>query len=103
MSNFSDELRRPLVEEREAVLESILCDERLGLCLRVRAAIRVEMRLLGQLAAPAVAVYLLNYILSMATQIFSGHIGNLDLAAASLGNNGIQIFAYGLLVSQIQH
>ncbi|GMH15790.1 hypothetical protein Nepgr_017631 [Nepenthes gracilis] len=34
----------------------------------------------------------------MSTQIFCGHLGNLELAAAALGNNGIQIFAYGLML-----
>lgn len=34
----------------------------------------------------------------MSTQVFAGHLGNLELAASSLGNNGIQTFAYGLLV-----
>ncbi|RVX07927.1 Protein detoxification 40 [Vitis vinifera] len=32
-------------------------------------------------------------------QIFCGHLGNLELAASALGNNGIQIFSYGLMVS----
>ncbi|XP_071721796.1 protein DETOXIFICATION 40-like [Rutidosis leptorrhynchoides] len=36
--------------------------------------------------------------MSMSTQIMSGHLGNLELAAASLGNNGIQVFAYGLML-----
>jgi MATE family multidrug resistance protein len=35
----------------------------------------------------------------MSTQIFSGQLGTLELAAASLGNTGIQSFAYGLMVS----
>jgi len=56
------------------------------------------MRLLVRLAAPAVLVYMINYLMSMSTQIFSGHLGTLELAAASLGNTGIQIFAYGLMV-----
>jgi len=56
------------------------------------------MKLLFFLAAPAVMVYMINYIMSMSTQIFSGHLGNLELAAASLGNTGIQVFAYGLMV-----
>ncbi|KAJ6925517.1 protein DETOXIFICATION 40-like [Populus alba x Populus x berolinensis] len=34
----------------------------------------------------------------MSTQIFCGHLGNLELAAVSLGNTGIQVFAYGLLL-----
>ncbi|XP_045803868.1 protein DETOXIFICATION 40-like [Trifolium pratense] len=36
--------------------------------------------------------------MSMSTQILSGHLGTLELAAASLGNTGIQIFAYGLML-----
>lgn len=41
---------------------------------------------------------MINYLMSMSTQIFSGHLGNLELAAASLGNTGIQVFAYGLML-----
>ena len=79
-------------------LESILTDTSVPLVRRYRAAIGVEMKLLMNLAAPAVLVYMLNYVMSMSTQIFSGHLGNLELAAASLGNTGIQVFAYGLMV-----
>ena len=42
--------------------------------------------------------YMINYLMTMATIIFVGHLGKTELAAASLGNNGIQTFAYGLLV-----
>ncbi|XBI83068.1 hypothetical protein VPH35_091623 [Triticum aestivum] len=62
------------------------------------AATAVEMRMLVRLAAPAVLVYMINYLMSMSTQIFSGHLGTLELAAASLGNTGIQVFAYGLML-----
>ncbi|XP_074576910.1 protein DETOXIFICATION 40-like [Curcuma longa] len=79
-------------------LESILSDDSLPRVRRIWMATLVEMRLLVYLAAPAVMVYMLNYVMSMATQIFSGHLGNLELAAASLGNTGIQIFAYGLML-----
>ncbi|XP_043693225.1 protein DETOXIFICATION 40-like [Telopea speciosissima] len=41
---------------------------------------------------------MINYLMSMSTQIFSGHLGNLELAASSLGNTGIQVFTYGLLL-----
>ncbi|KAE9457897.1 hypothetical protein C3L33_10182, partial [Rhododendron williamsianum] len=64
---------------------------------RIRPAIWIELKLLRQLAAPAVFVYMVNYVLSMSTRILAGHLGNLDLAAASLGNSGIQSFAYGLM------
>ncbi|CAA6671952.1 unnamed protein product [Spirodela intermedia] len=78
-------------------LERILTDRSTPLLRRLASATGVEMGLLVNLAAPAVIVYMLNYVMSMATQIFSGHLGNLELAAASLGNTGIQIFAYGLM------
>jgi MATE family multidrug resistance protein len=79
-------------------LETILGDASLPWSRRMSAATLVEMRLLLRLAAPAVLVYMINYLMSMSTQIFSGHLGTLELAAASLGNTGIQVFAYGLMV-----
>lgn len=79
-------------------LESVLTDGSVPLGRRVWLGSVIEMRLLVHLAAPAVLVYMLNYVMSMATQIFSGHLGTLELAAASLGNTGIQVFAYGLMV-----
>jgi multidrug resistance protein, MATE family len=80
-------------------LESILTDSSAPLAWRAWAATTIELRLLTRLAAPAVVMYMINYLMSMSTQIFSGHLGNLELAAASLGNTGIQIFAYGLMVT----
>uniref|UniRef100_A0A0D9VVU2 Protein DETOXIFICATION n=1 Tax=Leersia perrieri TaxID=77586 RepID=A0A0D9VVU2_9ORYZ len=79
-------------------LESILSDASMPLGQRAWAATSIELGLLTRLAAPAVVMYMINYLMSMSTQIFSGHLGNLQLAAASLGNNGIQMFAYGLML-----
>ncbi|KAK7272293.1 hypothetical protein RJT34_28796 [Clitoria ternatea] len=79
-------------------LERILSDTNVPVLTRFRLATWIEFKLLFFLAAPAVLVYLINYVMSMSTQIFSGHLGNLELAAASLGNTGIQIFAYGLML-----
>ena len=79
-------------------LESILSNKEVPLFHRLRNATSIELKLLMQLAAPAVGVYMVSFGMSTATQIISGHLGNLELAAASLGNNGIQMFAYGLLV-----
>ncbi|KAE8770541.1 protein DETOXIFICATION 40 [Hordeum vulgare] len=67
-------------------LESILSDELVPWARRMLAATTVEMRMLVRLAAPAVLVYMINYLLSMSTQIFTGHLGTLELAVASLGN-----------------
>ncbi|KAK4344168.1 hypothetical protein RND71_037262 [Anisodus tanguticus] len=79
-------------------LETVLLNTEIPLWSKLRLATWIEMKLLFYLAAPAVMVYMINYIMSMSTQIFSGHLGNLELAAASLGNTGIQVFAYGLML-----
>ncbi|KAH7838953.1 hypothetical protein Vadar_033091 [Vaccinium darrowii] len=83
-------------------LEGVLSDTSLSGFQRLRRATVIELNILFKLAAPAIVVYLLNDVTSMATQIFCGHLGNLELAAASLGNNGIQIFAYGVMFLQAQ-
>ncbi|KAL6644332.1 hypothetical protein ACP70R_015940 [Stipagrostis hirtigluma subsp. patula] len=79
-------------------LEGILADGDAPWASRASRAAMIELQLLAPIAAPAVVVYVLNNMLSISTQIFSGHLGNLELAASSLGNNGIQIFAYGLML-----
>lgn len=79
-------------------LERILADESSSPARRLARAARAELRMLWALAAPAVAVYMINYAMSLSTRIFCGQLGTLELAAASLGNVGIQVFAYGLMV-----
>ncbi|KAK4360945.1 hypothetical protein RND71_019897 [Anisodus tanguticus] len=98
---------KPLLEPKEPVmavehvsseLEDILSDTSLSNFQRLGRASVVESRNLFRLAAPAIIVYLLNNVTSMSTQIFCGHLGNLELAAASLGNEGIQLLAYGVML-----
>eukprot|EP01018_Ginkgo_biloba_P010797 Gb_06027 [translate_table: standard] len=79
-------------------LEMILSNTDQTWLKRTRDAVALESKLLWSLAAPAVVVYMVNYVMNMITQIFCGHLGNLELAAASLGNIGIQVFAYGLML-----
>ncbi|CAN0914527.1 Protein DETOXIFICATION 40 [Linum grandiflorum] len=79
-------------------LETVLSDSSMPFSDRLKKATCIESKLLFHLAAPAVIVYMINYLMSMSTQIFAGHLGNLELAAASLGNTGIQVFAYGLML-----
>ncbi|KAJ9136339.1 hypothetical protein P3X46_033430 [Hevea brasiliensis] len=101
MLSHSQPLLQSFRSGHEAVtseLEDILNDTRTPTFKRLRSASWVELKLLFQLAAPAVIVYLLNNVVSMSTQIFCGHLGNLQLAAVSLGNTGIQVFAYGLML-----
>ncbi|KAM6549044.1 hypothetical protein CsatB_020720 [Cannabis sativa] len=84
--------------ESSGQLETILSNTNVPFAQRFWPALKIELRLLFFLAAPAVIVYMINYLMSMSTQIISGHLGNLELAASSLGNNGVQIFAYGLML-----
>lgn len=100
--NQKEDTNQPLLEHNKEYsteqLESILYDSSKPWAEQYRHATWIELKLLGYLAGPAVVVYMINYCMSMSTQIFSGHLGNLELAAASLGNNGIQVFAYGLML-----
>lgn len=79
-------------------LEKVLSEAHLPFFERLWLASRIEFGLLFHLAAPAVMVYLINNAMSLSTRVFAGHLGNLQLAAASLGNSGIQLCAYGLMV-----
>ncbi|XP_057962011.1 protein DETOXIFICATION 40-like [Malania oleifera] len=106
------ELNQPLLQPTQAAaedspataydpqsqLEKVLSDTQLPYLRRLRSAARIELGLLFRLAAPAVMVYMINNLMSLSTRIFAGHLGNLELAAASLGNSGIQLFAYGLML-----
>ncbi|CAH1448289.1 unnamed protein product [Lactuca virosa] len=108
MESQNNELHQPFVQPIQdctagghggsAELERVLSDTETPLMNRLLVASRIELNLLYKLAAPAVMVYLINNAMSMSTRIFSGQLGNLELAAASLGNQGIQLFAYGLML-----
>ncbi|KAJ0018048.1 hypothetical protein Pint_09948 [Pistacia integerrima] len=101
----NNEVLEPLLQRKQSApvpvssaLEDTLSDTSLSYFKRLRKATCIELNTLFRLAGPAIVVYLLNNIVSMSTQIFCGHLGNLELAAAALGNTGIQVFAYGLML-----
>ncbi|XP_065879861.1 protein DETOXIFICATION 40-like isoform X2 [Euphorbia lathyris] len=87
-----------LIPTVSSELEEILSNTDFTSFHRLRKAVFLELKTLFLLAGPTVVVYLLNNVVSMSTQIFCGHLGTLQFAAASLGNTGIQLFAYGLLL-----
>ncbi|KDP20759.1 hypothetical protein JCGZ_21230 [Jatropha curcas] len=104
-----DELQEPILQshsqpaaalhnEVNSMLEKVLNDTELPYLKRIMLASAIELKLLYRLAGPAVFVYMINNFMSLSTRIFAGHLGNLQLAAASLGNSGIQLFAYGLML-----
>ncbi|KAK8618297.1 hypothetical protein V6N13_132292 [Hibiscus sabdariffa] len=82
----------------DSKLENVLLDEELSFCKRLGLASWIELRLLFPLAGPAVFVYMINNTMSLSTRVFCGHLGNLELAAASLGNSGVQLLAFGLML-----
>ncbi|KAL3596194.1 hypothetical protein D5086_007831 [Populus alba] len=78
-------------------LEEILSVMGLPRSQRILRATWLELEILSRLAAPAIVVYLLNFLISISTHVFCGHLGDLQLAAASLGNTGVQGFVYGIV------
>ena len=101
-----DESYQPILHDRRSFsgetvsseLEEILSNMELSGSRRILRATFLELKILFRLAAPAIVVYLLNFLISISTQIFCGHLGNLQLAAASLGTTGIQVFIFGVMV-----
>ncbi|OAY61342.1 protein DETOXIFICATION 41 [Manihot esculenta] len=57
-----------------------------------------ESRLLWLLSWASIIVSLFNFMLSFVTQMFSGHLGAVELAGASIANVGIQGLAYGIML-----
>ena len=60
-----------------------------------------ESRLLWLLSGASIIVYVFNYMLSFVTLSFTGHLGALELAGASIACVGIQGLAYGIMVGYI--
>ncbi|KAK3004355.1 hypothetical protein RJ639_018141 [Escallonia herrerae] len=57
-----------------------------------------ESRLLWLLSGSSIIVSIFNYMLSFVTLMFTGHLGALELAGASIASVGIQGLAYGIMV-----
>ncbi|KAI4298675.1 hypothetical protein L6164_032207 [Bauhinia variegata] len=108
MASPDENVQEPFLEAKVArsvssepvssALEEVLTNTELSYWQRLNSATWIEIKVLYRLAAPAVVVYLLNNLTSLSTLIFCGHLGNLEYAGANLGNNGVQVFAYGLLL-----
>ncbi|XP_061342784.1 protein DETOXIFICATION 41-like [Gastrolobium bilobum] len=57
-----------------------------------------ESRLLWLLSGASITVSSFNYMLSFVTLMFTGHLGSLELAGASVASVGIQGLAYGIML-----
>ncbi|KAH7837101.1 hypothetical protein Vadar_009509 [Vaccinium darrowii] len=62
-----------------------------------------ESKLLWILSWASIVVSICNYMLSFVTLTFSGHLGALDLAGASIAMVGAQGLAYGIMRAIILH
>lgn len=72
--------------------------------LRLRSLVRLvgwESKILWTLSGASIIVSIFNFMLSLVTQMFSGQLGALELAGASIANVGIQGLAYGIMVSLV--
>jgi len=103
-----DEVHQPFLDGQSSYaadsrLEEVLSDTTVPCSKRLLSAAWIELNLLFPLAGPAILVYVINNLMSFITRAFAGHLGNLELAAANLGNSGIQLFAFGLMVNLYMH
>ncbi|CAN8267935.1 unnamed protein product [Cochlearia groenlandica] len=57
-----------------------------------------ESKLLWTLSGSSIVVSVLNYMLTFVTIMFTGHLGSLQLAGASIATVGIQGLAYGIML-----
>ncbi|KAH9303385.1 hypothetical protein KI387_014968, partial [Taxus chinensis] len=67
-------------------------------CSNASKPLLSESKKLWLFSGPAILVMVFNFLLSVVSQMFAGHLGELELAGASIANVGIQGFAYAVLI-----
>ncbi|CAG7867237.1 unnamed protein product [Brassica rapa] len=98
VENMQQPLLEPSKSDLDFRMESVLTDPHLPYYRRVYLAALIEIKFLFHIAAPAIFVYVINNGMSMLTRIFAGRMGSMQLAAASLGNSGFNMFTFGLML-----
>lgn len=86
-----------IINESSDVIEELLEIDPVG-CGRLAQTAVWESRVLWGLSGASIIVSIFNFMLSLSTQMFAGHLGALELAGASIANVGIQGLAYGIMV-----
>lgn len=94
--------RSPLldVDESSGASEELLRREPVPRSVLSRLA-AWEAGNLWRISWASILITLLSFTLSLVTQMFVGHLGELELAGASITNIGIQGLAYGIMVTLI--
>ncbi|KAG1348185.1 protein DETOXIFICATION 41 [Cocos nucifera] len=85
------------IEESSRASEELLQWEPVPCRVLTRVAVW-ESKNLWRLSWASIVIMLFNFMLSLVTQMFVGHLGELALAGASIANVGIQGLAYGIML-----
>ncbi|RZS03815.1 hypothetical protein BHM03_00034043 [Ensete ventricosum] len=85
------------IDESSRVSEELLEWEPVPCNARWRLAVW-ESKNLWRLSWASIVIQLFNFMLSLVTQMFVGHLGSLDLAGASIINVGVQGLAFGIML-----
>lgn len=95
----NEERQRSLldIEESSRASEELLQWEPVSCRVMTRLAMW-ESKNLWRLSWASIIVMLFNFMLSLVSQMFVGHLGELALAGASIANVGIQGLAYGIML-----
>ncbi|XP_042478263.1 protein DETOXIFICATION 41-like [Macadamia integrifolia] len=96
LQGINDQAR--VTELSSEAVEELLAEEQpvsVGWWLRL---VGWESKLLWYLSGASIVVSIFNFMLSLVTQMFTGHLGALELAGASIANVGIQGLAYGIML-----
>lgn len=101
MEGDGDAVQAPLldfIDDRSAASEELLRREPVPFDVLSRLALW-EAGNLWRISWASILVTLFSFTLSLVTQMFVGHLGELELAGASITNIGIQGLAYGIMVT----
>ncbi|KAF5189453.1 Detoxification-like protein [Thalictrum thalictroides] len=79
-------------------VEEFLAENKSKSCRYWLSLVAWESRILWLLSGASIVVAICNFLLSLITQMFVGHLGALELAGASIASVGIQGLAYGIML-----
>jgi MATE family multidrug resistance protein len=85
-----------LGEEKKPLLENNIDEDENEYLVR---RVWIESKKLWQIAAPAIFNRVGNYSMLVITQVFAGHLGDMELAATSIAMNVILGLDLGIMVS----
>ena len=85
------------IDESSGASEELLRREHVPWGILLRLA-QWEAGNLWRISWASILITVFSFMLSLVSQMFVGHLGELELAGASITNIGIQGLAYGIMV-----